>query len=60
MGDEKWKRVPILAYLYNKIDEKYVKPGKYTSVSSFVEDAVREKLAREEGKNIDLGLEVIG
>jgi len=46
MEKERWKNVPILAYLKDKI-EKIVAEGRYSSVASFVNMAVREKLDRE-------------
>jgi len=51
--------VKIPAALAERI-EKLVKKGEYVSRADFVRQAIREKLAREEGVNPDLGLEVIG
>lgn len=45
MVEKKWKRVNILPILIKKI-AKLVDEEKYSTVPSFVEDAVREKLDR--------------
>lgn len=46
MEDQKWVSIPLLTYLKDRI-EKIVAEGRYSSVASFVNEAVREKLDRE-------------
>jgi len=46
-NNDKWKRINILSELISQI-EPFVDAGKFNSVPSFIDVAIREKLAKEE------------
>jgi len=48
MIKEKWKRINVLSELISKI-ESLVEEGKYSTIPNFIDIAIREKLAKENG-----------